>query len=267
MFRVANFISTYSGGFRRAVNREFYQYLDSVDSEREVIFMNYGYVDANAAPTPLTAADEPNRRCIDLYHHVASGIDLAGLDVLEVGSGRGGGASYVKRYHQPKTMTGVDYSSKAVAFCREKHQVEGLRYEHGDAENLPFEDASFDAVINVESSHCYAVMARFLSEVNRVLRPGGHLLWADLRSVSEVDDLRADIAATGFEVEKEETITPYVVNSMVPQGETNRALIDRRVPRLVRPIFYHFAGIEGTHIYNQLATGAMTYLYMVLKKG
>jgi SAM-dependent methyltransferase len=266
MFRVASFISAFSGGFRRTVNREFYQYLDTVDSEREVIFMNYGYLDPDATPTPLKADDEPFRRGIELYHHVASGIDLAGLDALEVGSGRGGGASYVKRYHQPKTMTGLDYSDKAVAFCQGKHQVEGLSYRHGDAENMPFADGSFDAVINVESSHCYGVMAKFLSEVHRVLRPGGHLLWTDLRPPAEVDGLRRDIADTGFTVEKEEVITPFVLNSMVPQGERNRDLIDRRVPRIFRPIFYHFAGVEGTQIYNRLADGGLTYLYMVLKK-
>jgi ubiquinone/menaquinone biosynthesis C-methylase UbiE len=47
---------------------------------------------------------------------------------------------------------------------------------------MPFPDASFDAVINVESSHCYPSMGRFLSEVHRVLRPRGSLLFADLRT-------------------------------------------------------------------------------------
>jgi ubiquinone/menaquinone biosynthesis C-methylase UbiE len=44
---------------------------------------------------------------------------------------------------------------------------------HGDAENLPFPQVSFDAVINVESAHCYGSIERFLAEVHRVLRPGG----------------------------------------------------------------------------------------------
>ena len=58
----------------------------------------------------------------------------------------------------------------------------GLDFVHGDAENLPFPDESFDAVINVEASHIYPHFDRFLSEVKRVLRPGGHFLHVDFRN-------------------------------------------------------------------------------------
>jgi ubiquinone/menaquinone biosynthesis C-methylase UbiE len=51
--------------------------------------------------------------------------------------------------------------------------VTGLDFVHGDAESLPFSDGSFDAVINVEASHAYPRLTRFLEEVVRVLRPGG----------------------------------------------------------------------------------------------
>lgn len=56
-----------------------------------------------------------------------------------------------------------------------------MTFVHGDAENLPFPDESFDAVINVEAAHLYPDYPRFLREVARVLRPGGHFLYADLR--------------------------------------------------------------------------------------
>ncbi len=35
-------------------------------------------------------------------------------------------------------------------FCRQRHQLPGLNFVHGDAENLPFGGESFDAVINVD---------------------------------------------------------------------------------------------------------------------
>ena len=59
---------------------------------------------------------------------------------------------------------------------------------HGNAESLPFADESFDAVINVEASHGYPDFPRFLAEVARVLRPGGHFLYADFRGFLEYDD-------------------------------------------------------------------------------
>jgi ubiquinone/menaquinone biosynthesis C-methylase UbiE len=56
-----------------------------------------------------------------------------------------------------------------------------LDFVRGDAQNLHFPDQSFDAVINVEASHIYPNLERFLGEVARVLRPGGHFLYADFR--------------------------------------------------------------------------------------
>ena len=55
----------------------------------------------------------------------------------------------------------------------------------GDAESLPFGDEMFDAVVNVESSHCYGSTPAFLAQVKRVLRCGGHFLFADLLDRSE----------------------------------------------------------------------------------
>jgi cyclopropane fatty-acyl-phospholipid synthase-like methyltransferase len=58
--------------------------------------------------------DEAERFSYQLYHLVASGFktlnNLAGLHVLEVGSGRGGGLCYVFRYLKPASAFGVDYS-------------------------------------------------------------------------------------------------------------------------------------------------------------
>jgi SAM-dependent methyltransferase len=188
MYAFATSLINRSPLLRRWSSRVFYQYLARLDRDGVVRLMNYGYVDESpgAQPIPLDPADEPDRCCLQLYHHVASAVDLRGRDVLEVGSGRGGGAAYLHRSFAPRSTTGVDFSDRAVAFCRDAHRHPGLDFVHGDAEALPFEDARFDAAINVESSHCYGDMGRFLAEVHRVLRPGGHLLWTDFRPPAQV---------------------------------------------------------------------------------
>ena len=71
--------------------------------------MNYGYA-AGREPLALDPADEPDRFCIQLYAHVLDGVDVTGTDVLEVGSGRGGGASWISRSLAPSTTTGVDFA-------------------------------------------------------------------------------------------------------------------------------------------------------------
>jgi ubiquinone/menaquinone biosynthesis C-methylase UbiE len=70
----------------------------------------------------------------------------------------------------------------------------GLDFVQGDAENLPFPDESFDAVLNVEASHANPRFPRFIAEVARVLRPGGHFLYADMRGYQEISDWEAALA-------------------------------------------------------------------------
>jgi len=125
--------------------------------------MNLGYapLDPDAERILLSDLDAINCHCIQMYHHVAGAIDLRGLDVLEVGSGRGGGASYIMRYLKPKSLTGIDISKKAVTFCNRHHRVEGLHFLHGDAEALPFDDNTFDAIVNIESSYGYVIWSAF----------------------------------------------------------------------------------------------------------
>ena len=51
-------------------------------------------------------------------------------------------------------MKGIDFSKKAIEFCRKYYSVDGLSFAQGDAENLPLADNSVDVIINLESSHC-----------------------------------------------------------------------------------------------------------------
>ncbi|MGF1507041.1 MAG: class I SAM-dependent methyltransferase [Chloroflexi bacterium] len=244
---------------RRTINRIFYQYLAFLDKQGEVHLMNYGYADGSPLMR-LESADEPDRLCLQLYHRVASATDLHGKDVLEVGSGRGGGASYVHRYLGPKRTTGVDYAQRSVVFCQRTHRVPGLVFHHGDAEDLPFGASQFDAVLNVESSHCYGSMARFLDEVVRVLKPGGHFLWADFRPAGEVAALLETVTDSGLAIKEQETITDNILAALDGLSARNRALIDRAVPRPLRPLFYRFAAVDGTTLRDRFTSGELTYL-------
>src|SRR5437588_5354732 len=179
----------------RAMIRSWYQMLVVLDREREISFMNYGYadIDSSAKELELSDGERENRFCIQLYHHVAGAVDLSGKDVVEVGSGRGGGASYIARYLKPQSMVGIDLSDKAVDFCNQNYAIEALSFRQGDAENLPLSNASVDVVGNLESSHCYGSMDRFLSEVYRVLRPGGYLLFSDHRDADQIAFLQEQL--------------------------------------------------------------------------
>jgi SAM-dependent methyltransferase len=250
---------------KRLLWREWYQFLAARYGEPGWTFMNYGYRAGGAGPggdASLTLApdDEPDRSFIQLYDAVASGAVLAGRDVLEVGCGRGGGASFIARYHQPARMVAVDVAPRAVALCRARFELPNLTFQVGDAERLPFDAGTFDAVVNVESSHCYGRISDFFSQVRRVLRPGGAFLYADFRPRDELDAWRATLAASGLRIEAERDLTPGVVAALEADDDRKRSMIAALIDRPLVGIFHQFAGLRGTAIYDELRAGALTYL-------
>lgn len=214
----------------------------------------------------LHSEDEINRYCIQLYHHVANTIDLDGREVLEVGSGRGGGADYIKRYLNPARMVGVDFSPKAVNLCKQYYHVDDLHFELGDAEHLPFEDQTFDVVVNVESSHCYGSMDEFLSQVKRVLKPKGYFLFADIRRREQLDLLNEQLASCGMLCIKQENISPNVINALDADHDRRLAHIQRGVSKLLRKLMSEFAGNKDTWIYKSLQDGTIVYQNFIFQK-
>ena len=208
---------------------------------------------------PLASSDELNRACIQLYHHVATQTDLRGKKVLEISCGHGGGASYLTRTLQPKDYTGLDLNPAGIKFCRERHRVEGLTFVQGDAEKLPFAANTFDAVINVEASHCYPDFPRFLAEVARVLRPGGFFLYADFRFRERWDEWEQALAAAPLTLLQTRSINDEVLRGMNRNSARSENLIARHLPKWLRPIGADFAGVNGSRIYRALQDGELSY--------
>lgn len=253
---------------KRSLFNTWYQFVTKLDKEALMVFMNYGYANlhSDAEAIALKVADEKNRYCIQLYHHVAGAIDLNGLDVLEIGCGRGGGSSYIMRYLQPKSMISVDLADKAIEFCNKHHTLPGLSFMHADAESLPFADNTFDAILNVEASPGYGHMEHFVSEVSRLLRPNGHFLFADFRGKDKVDTLRKQLVSSGLKLLKEVKIGPNVLKALDLDNERKLSLIQQKVPKIVSKPFQLFAGVQGTTIYEAFRTGAYDYRSFVLHK-
>ena len=231
-------------------------------------YMNYGFAplgEADKAPE-LKPEDRANRYAINLYHHVAASVPIEGREVLEVGCGRGGGSSYIARYLKPARMVGVDISQNAIKFCRKVHKVANLDYRHGDAEALPFVDASFDAVVNVESSFCYGSLDGFLAEVARVLRPGGYLLLADIRLANEVADLDAAVARSGLTLIGRRDITENVVEALARDSDRRANSTGNRSPKPFKSMFDTFLGVEGTRMPVHLRSREMLYLSYCLQR-
>lgn len=231
-------------------------------------FMNYGYaeIDCGIANLRLDPCDEVERYCVQLYHHAAAALDLRDKDVVEVSSGRGGGASYVKRCLQAKTVTAVDLSPNQIDFCRRVHRVPGLRFLQGAAEDIPLPDECVDAIVNVEASCLYEDTGKFFSEVFRLLRPGGQFAYADIHLTKDVDDLLATLRCSGLQICQHKDISANVIHALEIDHGRRLAGLKKMAPFFLRGLLKSFAGTQGTRIPNGLADGSMVYLSFVLSK-
>lgn len=253
---------------RGFVYKHFYQFMAGTIHRQDWKFMNYGYAPLadQGSQIDLEEKDEENRLYIQLYDHLASSLDLAGLDVVEVGCGRGGGAEFIARYLNPSQMIGVDLSKNVIEFCSQVYDQDALSFQTGDAQDLPFESESVDVLINVESSHCYGSMAAFLSEVYRVLRWGGTFLLADFRRAEVMDDLRSTLLGSGLSLVKERDITPNILRAMDLDHPRRTSFIKDTVPRPLTGLAHQFAGTNGTTINKRLRLGETVYFSFVMRK-
>jgi SAM-dependent methyltransferase len=254
------------GWIRKAIWRCWYPFLTRRLGGEAVLFLNYAFEEEPPMCIPLRPEDEPNRACIQLYHHVAAQAPLRGKDVLEVSCGHGGGAAYLARTFQPRRYTALDLNPMAIRFCQEHHQLDSLVFRQGDAENLPYESGSFDAVINIEASHCYPDFSRFLAEVARVLRPGGHFLHADFRFADRLAEWEQALAAGPLVTLRTRNINGEVLRGMDRNSPRSLELIARHLPKFLHGLGRDFAGVHGSRIYTALARGELTYRSCCLAK-
>jgi ubiquinone/menaquinone biosynthesis C-methylase UbiE len=255
--------------FANLLWRLWYPFLTRLSKNSHVNFLNYGYADNGSEGNfpPLKPEDESDRPCIQLYHQVVSGVDLRGLDILEVSCGHGGGAAYVAGYMSPQSIHAVDRNVRAVELCKSRHRVAGLTFSRGNALALEFPDNTFDAVINIEASHCYPDVPRFFSEVRRVLRPGGHFLYADFRQCNPYQAvLDQQLETSGLEVIQCKDISPNVVQGMQLNTEKYLELIRNLMPKPLRRPAMSFAGVKGSAIYRELESGESVYMCYHLRK-
>jgi ubiquinone/menaquinone biosynthesis C-methylase UbiE len=106
-------------------------------------------------------------------------------DVLEVAIGTGLNLAH---YPQEATVTGIDLSPEMLAIARRRATELGRKADlrEGDAHSLAFSDASFDSVVCTYSLCNIPDPLRAVSEMKRVLRPGGKLILVDhIRSSSK----------------------------------------------------------------------------------
>ena len=223
---------------------------------------NYGFAPAQG--------EGPERHQFQMYaEHLqalrASGRLKGHTRLLEVSCGRGGGLAHLVA-HWPGTVeaVGLDLSENALRACRQAHgHFDNLTFTQGSALALPFPDASFDVVLNVEASNDYGDFAGFFAEVERVLRPGGVFLYCDSRRAGEAAGVARLMDEAGLSGEFRD-ITENVLAACRADSGRRLALIQARVPWIYRLMFgkelRSYAAVEGSAKFEAFASRRRRYL-------
>src|SRR6476660_1044907 len=103
--------------------------------------------------------------------------DLAGRDTIELGCGTAYVSAWLAR--RGARPVGIDNSEQQLATARRMQLEHGLDFPllHGNAETVPYPDASFDFAISEYGACLWADPQRWVPEAARLLRPGGQLVF------------------------------------------------------------------------------------------
>ena len=116
--------------------------------------------------------------CISLLYPLKNKV------ILEIGCGNGVQAMYINANYFPLRVTGIDINKANIEIAneeRDRSNIQNVKFHAGDAQNLTqVSSNSVDVLINIESAFHYPDKPAFLKEVERVLKPGGQYLIADI---------------------------------------------------------------------------------------
>lgn len=145
-----------------------------------------------------------------VWEEILDGLGLAGSEhVLDMGCGRGAVLNAVARRLTTGKATGVDLwrsidqsgnsADATMANARIEGVADRITLETGDMRKLPFADASFDVIVSSLAIHnipARADRANAVKEAMRVLKPGGRIVIADIRTTALYAQTLESLGAT-----------------------------------------------------------------------
>jgi ubiquinone/menaquinone biosynthesis C-methylase UbiE len=114
--------------------------------------------------------------------------------IADIGCGTGQLAARIATELRPHEMYGIDLSEEMLQQARARSR--DVTWIHAAAEQLPLADGSVDAITSTEAFHWFRQQAA-LTDFNRVLAPGGHIVIGVLNPFLRTTGLVADTFAAG----------------------------------------------------------------------
>jgi len=177
-------------------------------------------------------------------------LPLEDRKIADIGCGSGNWLlEFMQWGAKPENLFGVDLNSARIEQARQR--VPGAAFETGDASVLPLADASIDLACQFTafSSVLDAAMKQAMAtEILRVVRPGGAVLWYDLRVGNPanpavraigLDELRRLFPGCSFDAERT-TLAPPIARAVVPHSWILASLLER-----IRALRSHYLVLIG----------------------
>jgi ubiquinone/menaquinone biosynthesis C-methylase UbiE len=159
-------------------------------------------------------------------------IDFAGIadgdSILDVGCGTGSLTFALAKAARPDEIIGIDYSPVFVEAAARRNKDPRIAIRQGDACDLPFEDGTFDRALALLVLHFVPDAGKAVSEMRRVVRPGGVVaaaVWDHLGGMPGMRMMVDTVAALGEG--GRQLRGRYCFQPMMQPGEMKRTFVEQ----------------------------------------
>ncbi|SFL24053.1 Methyltransferase domain-containing protein [Nitrosomonas aestuarii] len=188
---------------------------------------NYGYY-----PTEIEAYDKYQLQMYDEYTKLLQEENIK--QVLEIGSGAGGGLRHMQSRMPAVQFTGLDRCKEAIKTCKYFLDKQNNNIElYHDINELHYYKKRFDAIISVETG--IYKNSNIFKDLYKLLNNNGIIVYYDNTAVTKLNGVKESVERHGFKIELFNDITENVYRACEHDNFRRMEITDKYLPKYLRP--------------------------------